>query len=681
MENYIPKEISWLYFNQRVLQESMDQTVPLAERVKYIGIYSNNLDEFYRVRVAVLKRLSKLGKNAVSIIGYDPKETLAEIQKITKQLDKQFQESHLVLLEDLKSKNIYFKNEKELTPKQTEFVENYFNMNIRDKLIPLIITKELKSISLNDGEIYLAVELITEKEENLYFIVDIPTKIFPRFLILPSENNKKELIYLDDVVRLGLPQIFNSFEPKLIEAYTIKITKDAELDIEEDVSASYLDKIYDSLNRRKQASAVRLVYDKNMPSEFRKILINLFHFSKNDALVAGGRYHNFKDFMKFPALFEQKDTNPIFNQIQKKIFLQKGNIFDKISEKDILLHFPYHPFSHFIDLLRESAIDPRVRSIKVTLYRLGGNSSIIKTLIYAAKNGKNVTAVIELQARFDEVQNLDWSEQLSSEGVKVILGVPGLKVHSKLVLITRKERGKETKIAAIGTGNFNEDSSKLYTDFILLTGDRKITNDVTKVFEFLKRNYKKPQFNHLVVSPFTMRNKIRTLIKNEIKNAQNKRKAFIYVKLNNMDDYEIIELLYKASQMGVKVVLLVRGMFSMVIGQKNVSDKIEARGIIDRFLEHSRSYIFCNNNNPQVFIGSADWMTRNIDRRVEVTVPIYANELKKQIIEIFEIHRKDNTKSRDYSISNFNKYFTNEDTFCRAQIEVHRYLSESEENS
>ena len=673
---YRPKEISWLSFNERVLQQANNQQVPLYERIKFLGIYSNNMDEFFRVRVATLKRLTKLKNKAVKIIGYDPAETLAKINIIVKEQNKLYEKIRDNIKAELKKQKIEILDETMLSKEQLIYVKSFFDDKIKSSLMPIFLKDKKQVPDLVDDTIYFAIKLtVKEKKKPLFAILQLPTHKFDRFIILPKTTDKLQIMYLDDIIRTGLPRLFYFLDIEDIKAYTFKITKDAELDIEDDISASYIEMVNQSLKRRKKGNPVRLLYDKNIDEELIERIKKLFRIGNTDTILSGGRYHNTKDLLKFPNVLGKKHTYPDLKPINIPVLDKQKSFFQTLKKQDILLHYPYHSFNYFIDFLREAALDPDVISIKVTLYRLAKNSDVIEALLSGVRNGKEVVAVIELQARFDESENIYWSRILSEAGVKVIYGVPGLKVHAKLTLITRKENEKYVQYAAIGTGNYNEATAKLYTDMTILTADSRITLDVQKLFLFLRNNYKHFRYNHLLVSPYTYRRGVKKLIKQEIENAKKGKKAYIHIKLNNIDDREIIGLLYEASQVGVEVVLLVRGMFSLVTEIPKISNKIFAAGIIDRFLEHTRMMIFANNGDPKVFITSADLMVRNIDRRVEATLPVYDKKIKKTIIDIFEIHRKDNVAARLLDRKLSNKFVQKGNKKIRAQIEVYNYLT------
>jgi polyphosphate kinase len=675
-KNYIPKEISWLSFNERVLQEAENKEVPLLERLKFMGIYSNNLDEYFRVRVATLKRISVLENKSKNILGYSPKATLKKVHETVLAQNLKFENIYAELLRDLGNSNICIINEKQLNSEQADFVQKYFHKEVRTRLMPFLIEKDSKLPDLTDSAIYLAIFLSeSPTQKNRFALLEVPTNILPRFIVLPSKGNQKCIIFLDDIIRYGLKDIFFIFDFNEISAYTIKMTKDAELEMTDDISESYIDKIARSLRQRKKSNPLRFIYDRRMPSDLLNIITKKLHFGPDDVIIPGNRYHNFKDFMSFPHLQQDKFYYPLLVPVPHENLKEGESILSSVKKKDIMLHFPFNSFDYITDLLQEASIDPCVTSIQITLYRLARNSSVINALLNARRNGKKITTIVELQARFDEEANIHWGKKLLDEGVKVIYGVPGLKVHAKLCLITRVVNNISQRYAAVGTGNFNEDTARIYTDHLLLTANKKITNEVFKAFSFFGINYKKDNYYHLVLSPFSLRNKIISLIENEIKNAKSGEKAYICIKINNLTDDNIIEYLYKASNSGVKIRLIIRGMLSLVPGVKNVSENIEAIGIVDRFLEHSRYMIFCHGGDEKVYITSADLMTRNLDYRIEVMCPIFDKSIKNKIRKIFDIQWSDNVKARIYDEKQSNTFARDGKQPSRSQVEVYNYLN------
>jgi polyphosphate kinase len=673
----INREISWLSFNERVLQEATDSTVPLIERIKFLGIFSNNRDEFYRVRVGTLKRMLKIGKKANSYIHEDPAKILKKIHEISILQQEVFESAYKGIIKELEDHQVFMLNETQLSTEQGDFVKQYFHEVVRPTLVPIMLDKKYPLPYLKEKTTHLLVKLSKSKKAKYpkYSLLEVPAADISRFLLLPSGAKKKCIILLDDVIRFCLNDIFYIFEYKKIEAYTIKLTRDAELDIDNDINKSLIGKIKKSIQKRKSGAPVRVIYDSQMPPDLLELLVKKIKFSKEDNLMAGSRYHNFKDFIDFPdvGLSHLKyETMPALPH--PELADAHKSVLDVVKRKDLLLSFPYQSFSHIIDMLREAAIDPKVTSIKATIYRVAKNSNIINTLVNAAKNGKNVTVVIELQARFDEENNIYYANKLQEEGVKVIFGIAGLKVHSKLFLITRKKGNKYENFAHIGTGNFNEQTSKIYSDHSLLTADKRITSDVQKIFQFLTSNFKTASYKHLIVSPFFMRKKFIRLIQNEIKNSKEGKEAFIYLKLNNLLDDDFIKKLYEASNAGVKIKLIARSVCSLIPGIKGLSENIEAISIVDRFLEHSRLFIFANAGKELYFISSADWMSRNLDYRIEVACPVYDSQVQKEINDFFSMQMKGNVKARliNGDRNNTHSKIKAEKPF-RAQYEIYNY--------
>lgn len=675
----VNRELSWLSFNERVLQEAMDPNVPLIERIRFLGIFSNNLDDFFRVRVASIKRMASYGKNSRD---YDrnkkPQEVLDEIQRKVIQLQGEFEETFKNLIAELEKENVFLVNETQLDDDQKIFIKNYFHNKVNHNLVPIMLLQAREFPYLKDKSIYFAIKL-SHRDPNRkirWSIIELPTEIVPRFLILPSRPNdsKVNIIMLDDIIRFNLQEIFYVFDYEFIEAYTIKITRDAELDIDDDISKSFLEKIELSLKKRKIGAPVRFVFDSQMPEDLFKYLVKRMKLTRSDNLIPGGRYHNFKDFINFPKVGGDHLVNPVFKTLPHKYLLPNNSILEVVKYRDVMLHVPYQSFGHFVNLLREAAIDPFVTAIKITLYRVAKNSHIINALINAAKNGKDVTVVVELQARFDENANIYWSNKLHDEGVKVIHGIPGLKIHSKLALVTRRENGRERDYAYVGTGNFNEGTATIYSDCGLFTFDKRITVEVAKLFELFLNNFKRFSFKHLMVSPFNMRDKLLGLINEEIKNAKNGLQAYIIIKVNNLVDEEMINKLYEASTAGVKVKLNVRGICSLIPGVAGVSDNIEAISILDKFLEHARILMFCNAGNEICYITSADWMSRNLDYRIEVSCPVYCSDIRRELHEFLEIQQNDNLKARMLNHPDGNFYVKNDKPPVRAQEEFYHYL-------
>lgn len=672
----VNRDISWLAFNDRVLQEANDPSVPLLDRLKFLGIVSSNRDEFFRVRVATIKRMIRLGKKGADIIGDDPSLLMEEIQRIIVRQQEAFDESFQMLLSELERKGIFILNEKQLSKDQGDFVKNYFYDQVQPALVPILLDHIKVFPALRDKSIYFLVVMSRSDSKARHALVEIPSDVTSRFVVLPPDN--KYVILLDDVIRYCLDDLFFNFDYDQIEAYTVKITRDAELDLEQDVTKSLVKKVSESLKRRKKGLPTRLVYDEDMPNEVLKFLVNKMHFSKDDQPISGGRYHNFVDFIKFPALNKPElKLKPIL-QLPHPHIPPRTSLFKVLASRDVLLSFPYQSYAYVIDVLREASIDPKVKSIQITLYRLGNNSRVVNALINAIKNGKHVTAVVELQARFDEEANIRWANKLHDEGAKVIYGVPGLKLHSKLFLVTRIEKNIPVLYAHVGTGNFNEDTSRLYCDYSLLTADKKITEEVERLFEFYNDNYKTGSYKHLIVSPFFSRKRYVHLINKEIEQAKMGMEASIFLKMNSITDVEMIRKLYEASQAGVKIRMIVRGICSLVPGVKGVSENIEVISIIDRFLEHARVFVFHHSGDNKIYLSSADWMTRNIDHRSEVGVPIFDKAIQKQLIDMLEIQWSDQLKARIINDTQDNFYrVTKGKNKIRSQEEIYRYLQQS----
>ncbi len=673
----INRELSWLAFNERVLQEAEDKTVPLIERLKFLGIYSNNRDEFFRVRVATLKRVVKHQKKAEELMGENPIRLLDKIQKAVIAQQEKFERTYQSIIRELKKQNISIINEKQLTSIQGAFVKNYFREKVKSSLFPIMLDHSTPFPYLKDHLGYLFVKL-GRKDKNKktkYAVIEVPTDNISRFLVLPKDKDKNYVLLLDDVIRFCLDDIFQNFEYDYVKAYNIKLTRDAEIDIDNDLSKSFVEKISKGLKARKRGQPVRLVYDSAIASDMLDFIMKKIKLGKEDNPIPGGRYHNFKDFISFPNVGHPDLSYKKIKPLKHPDLKDQSSIIKVIKKKDVLLTYPYQSFDHIIDLLREASIDPKVQSIKITLYRVAKNSSIVQALINALKNGKQVTAVIELQARFDEEANIYWSDKLKEEGANVIYGVPGLKIHSKLFLITRKESGTLNQYAHLGTGNFNGDTAKVYTDHTLLTSNKHITEEVEKVFNFYSDNFKGSNYKHLLVSPFYMRKRLVQLINKEILNAKANMSASIILKLNNLVDPDMIHKLYEASSEGVEIKLIVRGICSLVAGVKGLSENIEAISIVDKYLEHTRVFIFHNKGDEKYFISSADWMTRNLDHRSEVAVPIYDKQIQKGLRNIIDTLWADNTKARILGSNQNNEYRkSKEKIVIRAQEKIFNIL-------
>lgn len=656
-DRHLPKELSWLAFNARVLQEAQDPSVPLIERVRFLGIYSSNLDEFFRVRVATLRRLAKLGKTALKQIHHDPQAVLDEVQRRVLLLHKSYNNTYQQLISELALNGIRLINEQQLDDSQREFCRDHFQRKIRSELSPLLIRPREPLPDLHDGNIYLAVRMWDSKgkRKKRHALVELPHSL-DRFVVLPGKGPETTLVIVDDIVRMMMPSIFALFKQDTMAAWTIKLTRDAELDLDDDLSLSYSAKMAASLKKREHGLPVRFVYDEALPTDFLNLLTHLFKISANDTLLPGGRYHNRSDLISFPEVGRRKLRYPAAMVTPHRQIPLTDSILSVIRRRDLLLHVPYHPFGQFVNLMREAALDPKVSSIQATLYRLARNSSVIRSLITARRNGKHVRAVVELQARFDEQANIDWAQRMREEGIEVIFGVPGLKVHSKMVLIERKLREGTQKFACVGTGNFNEDTARVFEDMLLMTADPRITKEVDQIFRFFNKTYLQLDFKHLLVSPWNTRSTIEELIRFEMAEAQAGRPATIQIKNNNLADFPLIDLLYEAAEAGVHLKLNVRGMFSMRPGHKDHPGKIEAMGIVDRYLEHSRIMHFHHGGEARIYLGSGDLLPRNLERRVETFAPIYDPALRSYIEQVLALHWEDNRKARVLNHDLDNRY-------------------------
>ncbi|MEO6175739.1 MAG: polyphosphate kinase 1 [Flavobacterium circumlabens] len=674
-QKYIDREKSWLAFNARVLQEAADNTVPLLDRLRFVGIFSNNLDEFFRVRYAAIRRLSLSGISGEKYLGGVSAHQL--IKDITEIVIQQQSESLRILgnIEaELEAENIFIINENQITELQERFLKDFFIQKLSPELVTIILNDLAEFPVLKDTLGYLAIRLeMNTNDEVRYAVIEIP-KTINRFVVLPSDDDKQYVILIDDVIRHNLENIFNIFDYKSVSAHMIKITRDAQLDIDSDLSKSMLEKIATSVKDRRIGEPVRFIYDSLIEEDTLRFFLDKMKIVATDSIIPGGRYHNRRDYMSFPnlgrydLLYKTNDPLPIPG------LSMGGSILEKINKKDYLLHAPYQSFSYLTKFLREAALDPKVTSIKITLYRLAKNSQIISSLINAAKNGKKVVVQIELQARFDEATNISYAEQMQTEGIELIFGIKGLKVHSKICVIERVEDDKTRRYGFISTGNFNESTAKIYTDVTLFTCHQQILKDISKIFEFFDINYRVHRYKHLIVSPHYTRTKFIKLIDREILHALAGRKTHIKLKMNSLSDFKMIDKLYEASNAGVKVQLQVRGICSLIPGIPGMSENIEAISIVDNYLEHSRVYIFGNAGLTEVYISSADFMTRNLDGRVEVTCPIYDLEIKKELIDNFDIAWKGNVKVRYHSYKLDNKYKPrNHHAPFRAQLETYKY--------
>lgn len=641
---YVDRDISWMYFNQRILLQAARKEVPLLERLGFLGIYSNNLDEFFRVRVATLNRIIECDAKEVRKEKANAEVVFKQINKLNGAYSRQFEETFRAVVADLEAENIYLLNEEQLTDEQKDYIRRLYKNKLSGSAFPLYLSEVKQLGELADSEIYLAVRLTREGKEGKnrkkeYALLELPVGEFGRFIRLPDKDGRVCMLFLDDVIRYCLPMIFVGHAYDRYEAYTFKFTKDAEMELDNEIRSGVLDKVAKGVKSRKKGVPVRFVYDARMPKDLLKILTGKLNIDKSDTRVAGGRYHNWKDLMGFPDCGRPDLRYPLQPPLFKPE-LEGGSALELIRQKDRYLHYPYHSFSSYLRVLREAAISRDVKSIKTSLYRLAKNSEVVKALISAAKNGKSVTVVIELLARFDEASNINWSKQMQDAGIRVVFGVEGLKVHSKLTHIGSR-RGD---IACISTGNFHEGNARAYTDFTLMTADKHIAREVNAVFDFIEKPYSPAGFRHLLVSPNDMRRKLIGLINAQIKRAKAGEKARIRAKVNHITDRPLIKKLYEASEAGVEVDLLVRGNCSLVTGVKKMSERIRINGIIDRYLEHARILIFGEGEEERYYLGSADWMTRNFDNRIEVMAPVYDPDIQRDLKRVIEYGLRDSVQ-------------------------------------
>ncbi len=682
-QKYIPRDISWLSFNARVLQEANDITVPLQERIRFLGIFSNNLDEFFRVRVATLKRMlefvEKKKRSNIELIE-SPQVILDEIQRVVLRQQNEFNRIWHNILKELKQKKILIVDDKQLNSEQKEFVKTYFDNEVRHDIIPLMIENLPQLPYLRDKSLYLAIVMGNKNNayEQKFSLIEVPSRSVGRFIILPSKNGNTTLMLLEDLIEFNLPIIFSHFKFNQFDAHVFKITKDAEIDLDQEVGMNFIDKISKGIKNRRKGKPVRFVYEKDMNPEMLEFLIKKLGLNRKSSIIPGGHIHNFRHFMDFPDVIKDNSYNrpkPFIHPAFKK----KVMVFDILMQKDVMLHFPYHSYDPVIDMLREAAMDDTVLSIKITAYRLASNSKIINALINAARNGKKVTVFLELKARFDEEANLAWKTVMEEEGITVLVGIPNMKVHAKLCVIQKRVKNKLVQYGFISTGNLNEKTAKVYADHCLITKNITLMNEANRIFNYLAnwQQGDKPisKMRNLLISPINMRSAFIQLIDQEILNARKGYIAEITVKLNALSDNLLLEHLYKAAKAGVKVNLIIRGIITLKKSSEKFASQINAISIVDQYLEHARVMIFHNKGNQKVYISSADWMVRNLDHRIEVAVPIIDPTLKKELIDIIQIQLKDNQKARILDSELSNKYVPSEKaTAFKSQEETYKFL-------
>jgi len=683
---YYPKELSWLSFNQRVLQEAADISNPIIERIRFLGIYSNNMDEFYRVRVAGVKRKIYIHLNEGELEAAEQTKLLMEkIQEKVLGMTNDFDRIHTNVVKGLARYNIFLLGEEDLNDYHTLWLSHYFKNKILRHIAPVLLNKKVKLLSrLNDFSTYLYVSIHKDDKAVAYATIEVPSQNMSRFVVIPPEKSRKKkyIILLDDIIRLNLESIFKGFiEFDSLEAFSFKMTRDSEYSLNDEIDESYVDKMSESMKQRLIAEPVRVVHDSRMPNEMLKDLKKRLRISSFDSLIPSGPYRNFKDFIGFPNVGRDYLENQVLPALTSKDFSDYDTVFDAITAKDILLHYPYHRFLHVTEFIRQAAFDPSVKHIRLNIYRVASQSRVISSLIDAVDNGKKVTVVVELRARFDEEANIQWSKKMTDAGVQVVFGMHALKIHSKLCVVTREEKGQLVNYAHFGTGNFNEKTAKIYTDFSLFTRNQELADEAEAVFTFIQQPYRRQKFQHLQVSPLNARTKIQALVRQEIQNANEGIKAEITLKINNLDDKLLIDDLYKASQAGVKIRAIIRGICSLVPGVKGLSENISVISVVDRFLEHPRVMMFENAGDTKMFISSADWMTRNMDFRIEVGCPIYDTDLKQRILDILNIQFKDTLKARVIDKQQSNHYVTRGNRKnLRSQTEIYRYLKALEKD-
>ncbi|WP_455674518.1 RNA degradosome polyphosphate kinase [Phocaeicola sp.] len=669
---YLPRDISWMYFNRRILQEAMKGQVPILERLSFLGIYSNNLDEFFRVRVATQSRVAECEDKAAHAEQEVARQLLKQINKLNGKYAKEYEEAIRQVTAELERENICLVNDAQLDVEQQQFIRSFYQQRLNGFISPVWLSAVKQLGNETDENIYLAAKMRKEGSKGAeYAIMELPVALVGRFVRLPDKEGKSYLMYLDDVIRYCLPFIFEGMPYIHFEAYAFKFTKDAEMEIDNDMRNGMLQKISKGVKSRKRGEPLRVIYDANMPKDLLKRLMNKLNLDKLDTVQAGGKYHNHKDLMRFPDCGRKDLKYPDWTPILKKELSGSTGMLQLIRKKDRFIHVPYHSFDSYIRVLQEAAINKEVKGIKTTLYRLAKDSKVVRALINAARNGKKVTVVIELLARFDEASNIGWSKQMQDAGIHVIFGVEGLKVHSKITHISMRSG---CDVACISTGNFHEGNARMYTDYMLMTAAKNVVRDVASVFDFIERPYAPIRFKELLVSPNEMKQKFIRLINEEIKNKEAGKPAYIKIKINHITDPVMVNKLYEASSHGVPIDLIVRGNCSLITGVPGVSDTIRINGIIDRYLEHSRIFVFANGGDDKVFIGSADWMPRNLDNRIEVITPVYDPDIKADLKRVVEYGLKDTLQGRVVDGTGENIPWTTEENIpFRSQEELYNY--------
>ncbi len=681
-KKYFNRELSWLSFNHRVLQEAADKTVPLFDRIKFLAIFSSNMDEFFSVRVATIRSVLKSSGNTNGQL----KLLLKNIHKTVYKHQEEYGKIIKEITAELYEHKISLLNSENISDDQTTYINDYFDRHVRPLIQPILIIGNKLEVFLKNKVIYLAVRLSsnnlngnvkskTNRKINKYALVEIPTEKLPRFVVLPEHDKTKNVIFLDDVIKINLGIIFPGYS--IEECYSVKLTRDAELYIEDEFSGDLLKKIKKSLTKRSTGLPSRFLYDSNMPNGFLKVLKKSMNFKKED-LIPGGKYHNLNDFFLFPTFGKKLLEYDKMTPLPCEDFDKAKKVIDVLMKKDVLLNYPYHSYEYVIRLLEESAVDPDVQSIKITLYRASSDSKIIKALINAAQNGKSVTAFVEVKARFDEDSNFKNAEELEKAGINVLYSFPGSKVHCKICLITRIEGNTKKHYYYLSTGNFNENTASIYSDFGFFSSNEKLALELKKIFRLLSNKIKNPRFKNILVAPFNLRDSFNANVDKEIKNVQNGKAAGIILKINSLEDKKFINKLYEASCAGVKITVIVRGICCLIPGIKGVSENIKIISIVDKYLEHARIYIFYNNGDEKIYLSSADLMTRNLNHRVEIAFPIYDPTIRKVINKIIEFQISDNVKARGINKLQNNSFVQlNSKKKIRSQFRTYEYFSEN----
>ncbi len=643
-KDYVPRDVSWMYFNRRILQEAEKEAIPLLERLGFLGIYSNNLDEFFRVRVALLNRIAECDDKEMRDERLEAVQTLKVINKLNARYAKEYERAIQKVEEELRGERICLVNDREVDEEQLAFIRNYYYQRMDGFIAPVWFSAVKDLNNEPDDCIYLAVKMRkrTDKTHPEYALIQLPSGL-GRFVTLPERDGTSYIMYVDDVVRCCLPLLFAGLNYNLFEAYAFKFTKDAEMEIDNDLRTGLMQKISKGVKSRKKGLPLRVIYDAEMPHDVLKRVLGKLNVDRLDTILAAGRYHNHRDLMAFPDCGRKDLKYPRWQPLLRPELMGERSILEAVRQKDRFIHVPYHDFASYIRLLQEAAVHKEVKSIHTTLYRLARESKVVKALVNAAQNGKQVTVVIELLARFDEASNISWSKKMQDVGIHVIFGVEGLKVHSKVTHIGMR---KGADIAVVSTGNFHEGNARCYTDYMLMTANRNIVRDVAQVFNFIEHPYLPVKYKELLVSPNEMRNRFIRLINEEIKNHNVGKPAYIRVKINHITDPAMVKKLYEASANGVPVDLVVRGNCSLVAGLPGKSDTMRIVGIIDRYLEHARIFQFCAAGEDKMFIGSADWMPRNLNSRVEVVAPVYDPAIKADLKRVIDFALADTLQGR-----------------------------------